>query len=97
MANGTDLDDALREHGRIMHDATIVNITTGKPGKLGEIEWSDKTASSVSEMVAELLLGSNNAKFEKDEATAFLTGIVASTDRLLALVPLLRRWKLLLS
>ena len=81
VANGTDLDDALREHGRIMHDATIVNITTGKPGKLGEIEWSDKTASSVSEMVAELLLGSNNAKFEKDEATAFLTGIVASTDR----------------
>lgn len=81
VANGIDLDDALREHGRIMHDATIVNITTGKPGKLGEIEWSDKTASSISEMAVELLLGMNKAKLEKDEATAFLTGIVAATDR----------------
>ena len=35
VANGVDLDSALREHGRIMHDASIVNITTGNPGKLG--------------------------------------------------------------
>ena len=48
VANGIDLDSALREHGRIMHDASIINITTGNPGKFGEIEWSDKTASSVS-------------------------------------------------
>ena len=82
VANGVDLDDALREHGRIMHDAVVVNITTGKPGKLGEIEWSDKSASSVSEMVAELLYGMNNKeKLGKEEATAFLTGIVAATNR----------------
>ena len=81
VANGVDLDDALREHGRIMHDAVVVNVTTGKPGKLGEIEWSDKTASSVSEMLAELLYGINKEGLQKEEATAFLTGIVASTNR----------------
>ena len=81
VANGIDLDSALREHGRIMHDAVIVNITTGKPGKLGEIEWSDKTASSISEMVARLLFSiKSDTSIEKDEATAFLTGIVAATD-----------------
>lgn len=82
VANGIDLDEALREHGRIMHDAVIVNITTGKPGKLAEVEWSDTKASSVSEMIAELLYtfqGEN--PIEKDEATALLTGIVAATDR----------------
>ncbi len=82
VANGVDLDAALREHGRIMHDAVVVNITTGKPGKLGEIEWSDKSASSVSEMIVELLYGmGGKGKIEKEEATAFLTGIVAATNR----------------
>ncbi len=82
VANGVDLDSALREHGRIMHDAVIVNITTGNPGKLGEVEWSDKKASSVSEMIAQLLYKTGgNEKIEKEEATAFLTGIVAATNR----------------
>ena len=82
VANGVDLDAALREHGRIMHDAVIVNITTGKPGKLGEIEWSDKKASSVSEMAAKLLYNmGDKVAIGKDEATAFLTGIVAATNR----------------
>lgn len=82
VANGVDLDAALREHGRIMHDATVINITTGNPGKLGEIEWSDKSASSISEMIAELLYNAGGQnKIEKEEATAFLTGIVAATNR----------------
>lgn len=82
VANGIDLDSALREHGRIMHDAVIVNITTGNPGRFGEIEWSDKTASSVSEMIARLLYNVNSkTQIEKGEATAFLTGIVAATNR----------------
>ncbi|MBR2708990.1 hypothetical protein IKE98_01510 [Candidatus Saccharibacteria bacterium] len=82
IANGIDLDSALREHGRIMHDAVIINITTGNPGKFGEIEWSDKRASSVSEMVAKLLYSINSeVPIGKEEATAFLTGIVAATNR----------------
>jgi len=82
VANGVDLDSALREHGRIMHDASVVNITTGNPGKFGEIEWSDKTASSVAEMVSRLLYNmGGKSKIAPEEATALLTGIVAATER----------------
>lgn len=82
VANGIDLDAALREYGRIMHDASIINITTGKPGKFGEIEWSEPRLSSVSEILANLVYAMNDQyQVEKDEATAFLTGIVAATDR----------------
>lgn len=82
VANGIDLDAALREHGRIMHDASIINVTTGNPGKFGEIEWSDKAASSVSEMFADLIMNLNaKEKLSPEESTAFLTGIVAATDR----------------
>ena len=81
VVSGIDLDSALREHGRIMHDATIVNITTGSPGKFGEIEWSNKTASSVSELAARLLLAmSRKLDIGTDDATALLTGIVAATN-----------------
>lgn len=78
-----DLDEALSEHGRIMHDASAVDITVGAPGRFGEIEWSDPNESSVSEMVANLIffLQPNDMPLEKDVATALLTGIVAATDR----------------
>lgn len=80
--NGLDLDPALREYGTIMHDATVVNITTGNPGKFGEIEWSNRFASSVSEMIADLFCNaSGDTKLNPEEATALLAGIVASTDR----------------
>lgn len=78
-----DLDEALAEYGRIMHDASIVDITRGEPGRLGEIEWSDPTASSVCEMVTELIFAVQgaDAELEPDVATALLTGIVAATER----------------
>lgn len=81
VASGIDLDDALREHGRVMHDATVINITNGNPGKFGDIEWSDKSRSSICEIIANLLyqLGGKNA-LEPDEATALLSGIVSATD-----------------
>lgn len=78
-----DLDEALSEHGRIMHDATIVDITCDAPGRFGEIEWSDPSASSVSEMVAKLIFAmqGKEAVVDKEIATALLTGIVAATGR----------------
>lgn len=79
-----NLDEALREHGRIMHDASAVNITTGQPGRFGEIEWSNPTASSLCEMVTDLIFalqGDDQQPLEQDIATALLTGIVAATDR----------------
>lgn len=79
VSNGVELDSALREHGRIMHDAVIVNVTTSAPGKFGEIEWSDQSSSSISEMIAKLLF-SREEMIEPDEATALLTGIVAATN-----------------
>lgn len=76
------LDAALVEHGRIMHDATTINITAAGPGKFAETEWSEPTASSVSEMVAKLVMELNgDKKLAKESATAFLAGIVAATNR----------------
>lgn len=78
-----DLDEALSEHGRIMHNATAVDITVGTPGRFGEIEWSDPAASSVAEMVADLIfdLKGKDETLDKEIATALLTGIVAATQR----------------
>ena len=78
-----DLDEALSEYGRIMHDATTVDITVDVPGRFAEIEWSDPAASSVSEMVTKLIFSmqGQDAILDKDVATALLTGIVAATGR----------------
>ena len=80
VAAATDLDGALKEHGRIMHDASAINITTGEAGKFGEVEWTNPEASSISEMVTNLA-----TRLQKDldqaSATALLTGLVAATDR----------------
>lgn len=82
VASESVLDDALREQGRVLHDATVINITTSAPGSLGNIEWSNPGASSVSEMIAQLLYSmGGDVAVEKDDATALLTGIIASTDR----------------
>ncbi len=79
----TDLDAALSEYGRIMHDATTVDITCDAPGRFGEIEWSDPGASSVSEMITKLIftMQGKDAVVDKEIATALLTGIVAATGR----------------
>lgn len=78
-----DLDEALSEYGRIMHNAATVDITIGAPGRFGEIEWSNPMASSVSEMVTKLIfaMDEGQARVNKDIATALLTGIVAATGR----------------
>lgn len=84
VATASNLDAALREYGRIMHDASVVNITINQPGRFGEIEWSDQSSSSLCEMITELvfaLQGSDEQPLEHDVATALLTGIVAATDR----------------
>ncbi len=75
-----DLDAALAEHGRIMHDAISINISNNVPGRLGGLEWNDASASSVSEMILKLIDG-EKVEISKDIATALLTGIVAATDR----------------
>ncbi len=78
-----ELDNALAEHGRIMHNASTVNITIKAPGKFAEVDWSNPMASSVCEMVTQLIfeMQGEDKPLDKDVATALLTGIVAATDR----------------
>lgn len=77
-----DLDAALYEHGKILHDAGSINITDEEPGKFAEIEWNEPGKSSVSEMVSDLAYAmKDKVKLNKAMATALLTGIIAKTDR----------------
>lgn len=84
--NQDHLDGALAAHGQILHDATIVTASAGEQtSTLGGIDWHDPQSSSLSEMVAGLAeaLKTDKTKSLVDGAiaTAFLTGIVAETDR----------------
>ncbi len=76
------LDEAILAHGRILHDATLISINTQNGGShLGSINWSSKEASSLCEMVADIVQSLSGDALDKQNATALLTGIVAETDR----------------
>lgn len=84
VAKVEDLDSALSEYGRIMHDASSINITASVPGKFGDLEWGDPAASSVSEMIGKLcdaIKEKDKVLIDKTVATALLAGIVAATNR----------------
>jgi hypothetical protein len=79
-----DLDGALSAHGRILHDATVVSMSAGElTSELGSINWREENASSLSEMLVSLTdsLKAEKGLLDEQIATAFLTGIVAATDR----------------
>lgn len=78
-----NLDKALEAHGRILHDATVATMSAGQTSELGSIDWHEENASSLSEMLVSLSDALKNDKPLLDEqiATAFLTGVVAATDR----------------
>lgn len=78
------LDDALREYGRIKHDASSINISAAAPGKFGDIEWGDPSSSSICEMVVKLALDVQDPDepvIDENVATTLLTGIIAATNR----------------
>ena len=79
--SGSDLDGALTEYGRIMHDATAVNISTEHSGRFAELEWFEPKASSVCELITVLVDQLKINELSPEIATALLTGIVAATDR----------------
>lgn len=79
-----NLDTALEAHGRIFHDATVATLSVGDDkSTLGGIDWNEHSASSLSEMLVSLsdTLEADKKLLDETIATAFLTGIVASTDR----------------
>ncbi len=78
------LDKSLEAQGKILHSASVVTVMAGKDGSsLGNLDWHDATASSLSEMIVALSDGLKGDKpiFDQQTATAFLTGIVSATDR----------------
>ena len=78
---GNEIDSALSEYGRIMHDASAINITSGLPGRFADLEWSDPEKSSVCEMVYDLLKELEITNLSQEIATALLTGILSATER----------------
>lgn len=82
--NKTHLDAALAGHGKILHDATVITLTAGEQtSNLGSIDWHDSSASSLSEMLSSLYdsMKLDRSLLDQPIATAWLTGIVAATER----------------
>lgn len=77
-----DLDKAITAHGRILHDATVLALTKREQvSELGAVNWQDQQASSLCEMVANLVYQAQAEVVDGQMATALLTGIIAETDR----------------
>lgn len=79
----SQIDSAITAHGRILHDATVVSINSGAGNvpQLGQINWQDPMASSLCEMIVGLSDDFGQNLIDNQMATAFLTGIVAETER----------------
>jgi hypothetical protein len=77
------IDAAITAHGRILHDATVVSVNSGQGGAtdVGQINWTDPAASSLSEMLVSISEAFGSGLIDNQMATAFLTGIVAETER----------------
>lgn len=79
----SQIDAAITAHGRILHDATVISLNpgVGKAPEVGQINWQDPTASSLSEMLVSISEAFGPGLIDSQMATAFLTGIVAETQR----------------
>jgi hypothetical protein len=76
-----DLDQAITAHGRILHDATVMTVNLRPGGEMGSINWLVPTASSLAELATQLIDVLDKRLIDNQIATAFLTGIVAETER----------------
>ena len=81
--NKDELDSAIIEHGQILHDATVIDMSCGssQPVDMGSINWNEPTASSLCEMLVSISEAFKTGLLDTQMSTAFLTGIVAETDR----------------
>jgi hypothetical protein len=79
----SQLDAAITQHGRILHDATVVSVNTSdaKGKGIGQINWTEASASSLSEMLVSITEAFGPNLIDGQMATAFLTGIVSETER----------------
>lgn len=82
VANKEDIDNTIVTHGRILHDAVVISVTNGQSSSdIGSINWHDDMASSLSEMLVSVSESFQSGLLDGQMATAFLTGIVAETER----------------
>lgn len=83
VADRNQIDAAITAHGRILHDATVISINAGQGNapNIGQINWKDPAASSLSEMLVSISESFGSGLIDNQTATAFLTGIVAETER----------------
>lgn len=82
VTNQDDLDNAIKTNGRILHDAAVITLNAGSQvSSLGAINWQDPAASSLSEMLVSISESFGSGLLDPQMATAFLTGIVAATER----------------
>lgn len=79
--NQPDLDQAITSHGRILHDAVVATVNLKPGGEIGTINWLQQGASSLCELVVELIDVIDKGLLDTQMATALLTGIVAETNR----------------
>jgi hypothetical protein len=77
------LDAAITKHGRILHDATVISVNFGeqKAPNIGQINWQESSSSSLCEMLVSISEAFGTGLIDNQMATAFLTGIVAETER----------------
>jgi hypothetical protein len=77
------IDEAITAHGKILHDATVIALNSGQArgGNIGQINWQEPSASSLSEMLVSISEAFGPNLIDNQIATAFLTGIVAETER----------------
>ncbi len=76
-----DLDKAIAAHGRILHDATVIDVSVGQVSGMGALNLVNAKASSLCEMLVDLGTALKPDVLDTQMATAFLTGIVAQTNR----------------
>jgi hypothetical protein len=77
-----DLDKVITAHGRILHDAKVITINTGsKSSSLGSTNWSEDKSSSIAEMLSGISESLGSDLHDSQISTAYLTGIVAATNR----------------
>ncbi|TXG78134.1 hypothetical protein E6P97_00340, partial [Patescibacteria group bacterium] len=76
-----DIDKAVSSHGRILHDATVIDIATTDVSGMGGLTLVNQKASSLCEMLVEIGIALKPDVLDMQMATAFLTGIVAQTSR----------------
>jgi len=76
------LDQAIVSHGRILHDATVITVSAGdKASSIGAINWQETSAASLCEMLVGIGEMLQPGLLDNQIATAYLTGIVAQTER----------------